>query len=420
MLSFSVNSTIEPNLTALLWRYVEKNAGMIRKAVSLSVPGYIQDRKGVIDTQVDILKEEVWFKTTHNFRVSLANPNFDYDEQVEHYVKSTIKNTLRDLSDSKKKSAVPVDLDLLDGHNNTSDDENVGDARALYQLFHTVANSPEHLESLEHNIKLDEFRKLVAEIYLTDKKLYDTLDELVQICCDNSISRIRIDNKIRYIRGKKEEKLILRFFDYFANASLPEIENIFNEFRKVTPAPMSKSKEIVIKDYPFYQYAEPDEIYRGVVKQGNKLAKFDFANCKFDSNVELETSLFSIVNPKTNKIYRIRIEDYLDYASYNTNVEEGVETELLHWFNDLYIYSLPSGKRVGFCNDPSEYMIMVKQELIVNLLKSGITNIFAMTDSYVYFSPRTKPKYSCVYGKLFNGKVIKMNVQEVYNVNGKG
>ena len=119
-------------------------------------------------------------------------------------------------------------------------------------------------------------------------------------------------------------------------------------------------------------------------------------------------------------MYRIKIEDYLGYASYNPNVEEGVETELLHWFKDFYIYSLPSGKRVGFCNDPSEYMIMVKQELLANLLKSGITNIFAMTDSYVYFSPKTKPKYSCVYSKLFNGKVIKMNVQEVYNVSSKG
>ena len=99
MLSFSVNSTIELNLTALLWRYVEKNVGMIRKAVSLNVPGYVQDRKGVIDAQVDVLKEEIWFKTVTNFRVSLANPNFDYDEQVEHYVKSTIKNTLKDLND---------------------------------------------------------------------------------------------------------------------------------------------------------------------------------------------------------------------------------------------------------------------------------------------------------------------------------
>ena len=54
MLSFSVNSTIELNLTALLWRYVEKNVGMIRKAVSLNVPGYVQDRKGVIDAQVDV------------------------------------------------------------------------------------------------------------------------------------------------------------------------------------------------------------------------------------------------------------------------------------------------------------------------------------------------------------------------------
>lgn len=388
---------------------------MIRKAVASSVPGSVPDRKGVISAKVDTLKEEIWFKTIHNFRVSYANPNFAYDEQVEHYVKSTIKNTLLDLNDTKGKKAVPVDLDLLDGHNGT-DDENVGDTRTLYALFHTVANSPEHISTLEHNIKVDEFRRLVAEIYLTDKKLYETLDELVQFCCNNNDAKIRIDSNVRYIRSKKTDKLILRFFDYMEYLSIPEIEVIFSKYRKVITKLPEKNKVMTVKDYPFYQYEEPKAIYKGVIQQGNKLAKFDIARCKLDTNVEMETTICKLLNSKENKVFRIRVEDYLDYADYNTNVEEGVSTDLLHWLNEFYMYTLPSGKNVGFCIDPSEYMVMVRQELLANLLKVGVTNIFAMTDRYVYFSPRIRPKFSCIEAVLFNGKAVKLNVQEVYNV----
>ena len=72
------------------------------------------------------------------------------------------------------------------------------------------------------------------------------------------------------------------------------------------------------------------------------------------------------------------------------------------------MFTLPSGK-AGFKYDLSEYMRLVKQELLSNLLKANIINIFAMTDSYVYFSPKIKPKYSCINGTTFNGFSCKLH-----------
>ena len=173
MVSFSINSEVIPSIAAILWHYVCKNVGMIRAQVSQNVQGHIDKRSGVIAGQVDLLKSEIWFKTINNFRVSSANPNFEFNEQVEHYVKSTIKNTLRDINESRHKHSVPVDLDMLDGHNSSDDD--IVDSKLRYQVFHTVSDSKEYESKLEHNMVLKEFRELIAEIFLTDKKLFDSL-----------------------------------------------------------------------------------------------------------------------------------------------------------------------------------------------------------------------------------------------------
>lgn len=419
MVSFSINSEVIPSIAAILWHYVCKNVGMIRAQVSQNVQGHIDKRSGVIAGQVDLLKSEIWFKTINNFRVSSANPNFEFNEQVEHYVKSTIKNTLRDINESRHKHSVPVDLDLLDGHNSSDDD--IVDSKLRYQVFHTVSNSKEYESKLEHNMVLKEFRELIAEIFLTDKKLFDSLDVELQRCSDSEYYKPKINGNVKYARTKLDDKdlhnLMVRFGHYIKLLSTPDVDSVFSEFRKISPlSDINKSKELFIKEYPFYAYSEPNSIYSGVLQQGEKLSKFDTLHCKMIGSIDLQVSSCKLLNPRTKRVYRIRIEDYLDYVSYNTNVEEHVNTELIHWLKEFYMFTLPSGKQVGFKYDPSEYMRLVKQELLSNLLKANITNIFAMTDSYVYFSPKIKPKYSCINGRLFNGKVIQMQIQEVNNV----
>ena len=113
MMTFSINKSIEPSVATLLWHEINKNTGMIVKVLSLVYSS---------TEQLDSLKEEIYFKSISNFKVSSANPELSTEEKVEHYIKSTIKNTLKDVVGNKSMDT-PIDLDLLDGHGGSSDED---------------------------------------------------------------------------------------------------------------------------------------------------------------------------------------------------------------------------------------------------------------------------------------------------------
>ena len=410
MVTFSINQTTDPSIVALLWQCILRNEGMIAKRILSSVNGQVPNRSEVIKEKIDTIKEDVWFKTVMNFRADVSDDSLPIAEQAERYVKVTLSKTLDDCLSTKSRT-VPFDFDLLDGNRSTVEGDR--GKKELPELLSSVAKSTVHVATLEYNIKLSEFRRLVAEIYLSDRHLYDVLDSLVQYCSELNREKLRSD--LKYARNKRSDRMVARFLEYLGVLNLPDVENIFRTFGNYEKKLSPKEKNITIKDYAFYEYEEPSSIYRGVIQQGGKLVKYDWNRCKLDK-VDLEATVCKLLNSTSHSVYRIRVEDYLDYAEYQTTVEEGVNTELIHWIEDFYMYTLPSGRNIGFCIDPSEYKIKVKQELVANLLKNGVSHIFAMTDSYVYFTPKIKPKYSTINVTLFNGKVIKMKVEGVYNV----
>ena len=424
MMTFSINKSIEPSVATLLWHEINKNTGMIVKVLSLVYSSTAANKTNkktkneILKEQLDSLKEEIYFKSISNFKVSSANPELSTEEKVEHYIKSTIKNTLKDVVGNKSMDT-PIDLDLLDGHGGSSDEDYDWELNRVRRKV--VSNNEKVSSTLEYSITLEETRRVIAEIYLTDRRLFNTIDELVQYCSTSAGGKLKLD-EVKYLRSRKTDSLILRFFECLRDVHMPDVEAICREYKKYDANSITtdKVKEIIIKSYPFYQYSELDGLYSGIIQNSsNKTFKFDVQNC-YIGNVEMETGVCSLLNSSGSKVFRIRIEDFIDYISYNTLVEEGVSTPLLHWLKEYYMYTLPSGQNVAFCCDPSEYQKMVKQELLINLLKNGVNGIFAMNDTYVYFTPKCKPKFSKIVCKLYNGKEIQMKVEAVNNVFIKG
>ena len=427
MVAFSINKGISNELAVLVYNIIEQNEAMIRKSVNTEVRGYIENRAGIIAEKVDTIKEEVWHKVVNGFNKQKIGEGLTYEQGVERYTKRTLSTYLKDLLSRSQKEAF-VDIDILDGRNKDNMDE-YGDERTVYMLTQSVINDFRGKNSPDHKVLFDEFIVILAELYLTDVSLYEFCKECFSKCTDE---RVGSTDELRKRRAKfndSEKELFKGFLKECREFTPTEIDNAFKLIEKMNKAtPMqSKEKEINIKPYNTSEFLKDGGVLSCEIKGEFSTTYFDLSTCsmrgkkKEKSNVDLKTSRCKVLGniPVNKKIYKVRIEDYIQYAFDNTSVyEENIDTELLCWCGKYYMFILPSGKRVGFCKSHNEYMTNVRFELLANLVYELTKNkgvVIAMDDTYLYFCPNSKPRWSAINARMFNGKTIKMKISEADN-----
>lgn len=431
MVAFSVNKGISVKLAILVYKELERNEAMIRKAVNMEVRGYVDNRRGIIDEKVDSIKEEVWNKVVSGFNKQKIVDGLTYEQGVERYTKRTLSTYLKDIFSKKQKESF-VDIDILDGRSRDNTDE-YGDNRTVFMLTQSVINNYKSKNSPDHKVLFDEFVVSLAELYLTNISLFEFCSECINKCTNERIGRTDELKKRRAKFTSEEQELFKKFLKECNDFTPTEIDMAFKKVDKMKKAvPMqSKEKDLEIKHYDVSEFLTEGGILSCEIKGEFDTTYFDLSTCsmrgkkKEKSNVDLKTSKCRVIGniPANKKIYKIRIEDYIQYAFDNTSVyDENIDTELLSWCGKYYIFILPSGKRYGFCKAHNEYMTNVRFELLANLMYELTRNkgvVIAMDDTYLYFCPNSKPRWSAINAKMFNGKTIKMKISEADNFNNE-
>ena len=425
MVAFSVNKGISNKIAVMVFKILEKNEGMIRRAIGSEVRGYIENRAGIIANKIDTVKEEVWHKVINGFNEQKIPEGIEYEEGIERYTKRTLSTYLKDICSSKNKKESIVNIDMLDGRNRNSENEHE-DKATIYGVFQSVIND-QKLYSLDHKVIFEEFMKFLAELYLTDHDLFIFCRDCIIGYNDNKLMKKDIVKKRIAKFNNEEQALFNKFKKNMNDFTTIEIESAFKNVEKMRRASdmIDKDKYVEIKYYDISEFLTEGGILSCDIKGEYSTTYFDLSTCSMrgkkteKSNVDLKTSYCRIANKTNNKkVYKIRIEDYIQYAFDNTNLfVENIETELLKWCGKYYIYVLPSGKRFGFCKSHNEYMTNVKLELLANLVHEVIDgkSVVAMDDTYLYFCPNSKPRLSYINAKMFNGKNIKMKISEAEN-----
>lgn len=426
MIAFSINKGISHKLSMLVYNILNRNEGMIRRAVGCEVRGYVENRKGIINEKVDTIKEEVWHKVINGFNEQKMVDGVTLEEGIERYTKRTLSTYLKDIAVKRQKES-DVDIDVLDGRSRDNG-EDYGDKADIYNMFHSVINDQRSKNGMEHSIIYDEFIEFLAELYLTNINLYNFCKDC--IITYNSNRGIKKD-EIRKITSKftnAENALFKRFKESINDFTTIEIEQAFRNVEKMKKSCdlIDKSKDMDVEFYNISEFLKEGGILSCAIQGEYSKTYFDLYTCSMRGEkrndkglVDLKTSICRISNQLAGKkVFKLRVEDYLQYASDNTDIfVENIETELLKWCGKYYIYILPSGVRYGFCRAHNEYMINVKLELLANLVHKILDSksIIAMDDEYIYFCPNSKPRMSCINVKMFNGKVVKMKVSEAEN-----
>lgn len=426
MIAFSINKGISHKLSMLVYNILNKNEGMVRRAVGAEVKGYIDNRRGIINEKVDTIKEEVWHKVINGFNEQKIVPGITVEEGIERYTKRTLSTYLKDIATKKQKES-DVDIDVLDGRNRDNG-EDYGNKGDIYKMFHSVINDQISRDGMEHGIVYEEFIKFIAELYLTNMKVYKFCKECIISYNNNSIIKRDEAKKCAGKFNAEENKLFERFKEYIKSFTTIEVEQAFKSVEKMkkTCDLIDKEKEINIEYYNISEFLKEGGILSCAIQGEYSKTYFDLYTCSMRGEkrstkglVDLKTSICRISNQLNGKkVFKIRIEDYLQYANDNTDLYiENIETELLKWCGKYYIYILPSGMRFGFCRAHNEYMVNVKLELLANLVHKILDSksIIAMDEEYIYFCPNSKPRMSSINVKLFNGKTVKMKISEAEN-----
>ena len=432
LVTFSLNESISSELAVLVYNVLNENVGMIRNAVNMSVPAFIENRSGIIAKKIDIIKNEVWHMVVSDFNASKIRDGLSFEEGVEHYVKKTLKSHMKSLY--KKSAEEMIDIDILDGRNSEEDISKYGNKAVILDVRSVVAESQRQSHGIhsgiEHVLSIDEFRKFVIELYLVDQYIFGVCKELVQAYSKGAVAELSNGKlKEEFIKLKKDGNPYLsRFLGLLKGfVGFNELEQVFKDVEKMkhSAAFVNKEKDIEIEHYNVNEFMKEGGILSCAVGGAYSEAYFDLYTCKMRgkngkvSNVDMETSICKVSDRiKGKKVYRLRVEDYLQYALDKTSVfDEGIDTDLINWCGNYYIFILPSGVKMGFCGDTESYMIQVKLELLANLVYKyfGSESIIAMDDSYVYFSMTTKPRFSVINATMYNGKVVRMKISEANN-----
>lgn len=432
LVTFSLNEGISTELAVLVYNILNDNVGMIRNAVNMSVPAFTENRSGIIAKKIDIIKNEVWHMVVTDFKAAKIRDGLSYEEGVEHYVKRTLKSYMKSLY--KKPSEEMIDIDILDGRNSEEDVSKYGNKAVIFDVRSVVAESQRQSQGIhsgiEHVLSIDEFRKFVIELYLVDQNVFGICKELVQAYSKGSVAELsRGRLKDEFVRLKKSNNVYFnRFLSLLKGfVGFNELEQVFKDVDKMKHSAtfVNKEKDIDIEYYNISEFMKEGGILSCAVGGTYSEAYFDLYTCKMRgkngkiSKVDMETSICKVSDRiKGKKVYKLRVEDYLQYALDKTNVfDEGIDTDLINWCGNYYIFVLPSGVKTGFCGDIDSYMVQVKLELLANLVYKyfGSESIIAMDDSYVYFSMNTKPRFSVINAIMYNGKVVRMKISEANN-----
>ena len=297
-------------------------------------------------------------------------------------------------------------------------------------LTQSVIQGSKDKNSPDHRVLLDEFKVALVELYLTNPSLYEFCKECIIKCTNERVGRTDELKKRRAKFNNEEQELFKKFIKECTEFTPVEVEGAFrivDRMPKAATMQGGKERNLEIKHYDTREFLTDGGILSCAIMGEFATTYFDLSTCsmrgkkKGKSNVDLKTSKCRVIGsiPSNKKIYRIRIEDYIQYAFDNTNLyDENIDTELLSWCGKYYIYILPSGKRFGFCKPHNEYMTNVRFELLANLMYELTRNkcvVIAMDDTYLYFCPNTKPRLSAINAKMFNGKVVKMKISEANN-----
>ena len=428
MLAFSVNKIISPYESVLMDTIIKQNIGMIRSGVSATVGSCVKERKGIIAEKVETVKQEVWHRVARNFDKETGDQTLSLEERMEHYIKSNIRHVLQNLTKVDSQISF-VDVDILDGRSH--DDEDRADGAVVYQLFYAVVKDKEQQGVSDRGIYISEFEKLLSEIYLSDVQLFDVCCNLLNKFTTNLNVRDRAA-EFKYARtlSRESDKLFHSFIEYVQDIGFTEAEECIRRIKKLAEEHatfVKRDKELLIRPYPTYERLIEGGVLSCPIEGEYSTTVFDPTTCSMrgkkrsqNSMVDLETSFCRISSKLQGKrIYKLCIENYLDYIYTNTNLmNEQIDTELLKWCGKYYIYVLPSGARYGFCKDFSEYLINVKRELLSNIIYDEVFkgDIVAMTERYLYFCPSSKPRFSTVVAQFYNGKTIRMDISAADNI----
>lgn len=133
-----------------------------------------------------------------------------------------------------------------------------------------------------------------------------------------------------------------------------------------------------------------------------------------DNDFNPELSLFRLITPTSCTIWRLDMSDILSDIEEKIYVEQGVDTEYIRWCKGKYLLVTPTGRRLsGMSRDA--YMEVVRREIILAVLYSGIGTIIALSPDNIYLKLTKATALVSLQLKTEAGKLytLPMSVQDI-------
>ena len=131
---------------------------------------------------------------------------------------------------------------------------------------------------------------------------------------------------------------------------------------------------------------------------------------QMDDYFNPEFCRFRLSQSTACRIWRVDCSGYYNMIENKVYVEDGVDNEYIHWCGKKYSLTTPSGTLyVGI--DREKYMEIVRQELIMNILNSGIGTVIAVSPDNIYIKLTKATALSMIKIKTHTGKVFTLPVE---------
>lgn len=414
MITFSLMQRTDSDVTvdALIWTMLQKKGNYILSRLRAG-----NGVKGYNDNDVQDIQSDLYQRFCSTYKESATDMSLPVEKRVEKFVNHSLNQFLKGYDREEQ----PVDYDRLF----SADDEDlaIGDT-IIRNKFVEVSKemTKKQTVSLEQKLAKERLKRLLMEIMLQYEDLFNTF-----YCLLLSVNMSKRKNSL--LVGNKKDKLLNnelmhKIFIMLINSEV-SVDDIIDMCKDLKAYNKTTKLTTGVKTITMRSCVRSDvvlsDFYEGIILIPNKKieSKFNGQTLAFDRNIDLTLSKWQLVNPrtkaKTPTIFRLRIEQFLDYVATFSMPDEEVDTPFIKWLYDMYVMILPSGKRTEINISNDIYMRQVKEELLLNLLLNEIRGIFAIDEQYVYFTPNKRPSYNKVELKLYNDKSIYLGVEECCN-----
>lgn len=185
------------------------------------------------------------------------------------------------------------------------------------------------------------------------------------------------------------------------------LTNLLKDKAEVVNATLEK---VIVLKKPDYRWLEHLSTKKWLLDANGVEHGINPRTLQMDGDFNPEFAKFRLSMGTSCRIWRIDCSDFYNMLENKVYVENGVDNEYIRWCGSKYSLTTPAGSMyIGI--DRDKYMELVRQELVLNVLNSGIGTLIAVSPDNLYIKLTRATALSMLKIKAANDKVFTLPVE---------